>query len=57
MTNVKITNLWHGNRCNHLLVIADTARFGKGEIMYEGTLAGCVAYIHRRGIRNYKASF
>ena len=57
MRNVKITNLWCGNRINHLLVIADTERFGLGEIMYEGTLAGCVEYIHRHGIRSYKACY
>lgn len=57
MTNVKITNLWHGNRQRHLLVIADHPRFGASEILYEGTLAGCLEYIHRHGIRSYKASF
>lgn len=57
MTNVKITNLWYGNKANHLFVIADSERFGKNTIMYEGTLAGCIAYIHRYGIRSYKASY
>lgn len=57
MTNVKITNLWYGRRVNHLMVIADTRRFGPNEILYEGTLQGCLNYIHRHGIRNYKASF
>ena len=57
MTNCKITNLWQGNRANHLFVIADSERFGKNEIMYEGTLAGCVAYLHRYGIKSYKACY
>lgn len=58
MENAKITNLWYGNRIKtHFIVIADTNRFGKNEIMYEGTLAGCVAYLHQHGIHSYKAAY
>lgn len=58
MTNVKITNVRHGIRVRtHLLVIADSKRFGKAEIMYEGTLAGCIGYLHRHGIMSYKANY
>lgn len=38
-------------------VTKNTARFGAGEILYEGDLAGCLRYIHRHGIKSYKASF
>lgn len=58
MKNVKITNLWMGNRCRtHYFVIADTERFGDNEIMYEGPLAGCIAYVHRFGIKSWKAAY
>ncbi len=57
MTNIKITNIWMGIRRNHLMVIADTERFGPGEIMYEGTLAGCVRYIHQHGGKSWKAAY
>ena len=57
MTNVKITRLWGGITHKTLFVIADTERFGKNEIMYEGTLRGCIAYLHRYVIRSYKANY
>lgn len=58
LSNVKISNTWQGNRIRtHLVVIADSKRFGKGTIMYEGTLAGCVGYLHRHGVKSYKANY
>ena len=57
MTNVKVTRIWGGIAHKSLFVIADTERFGKGEIMYEGTLYGCEAYLRRHGIKSYKANY
>ena len=58
MTNCKITNLWCGIRYKQsFFVIADTKRFGKGEIMYQGTLSGCESYLYKNGINSYKACY
>lgn len=50
MTNVAIEKVK-----NHVVdfycVIADTKRFGKGAVMYQGTLEGCKKYIKDRGIK------
>jgi len=58
MKNIKITNLWYGNRTKtHYMVIADSQRFGDNEIMYEGTLSGCILWLRRKGINSYKAAY
>lgn len=58
LSNVKISNTWQGNRIRtHLVVIADSERFGKGTIMYEGTLYGCVRYLRKHGVKSYKANY
>lgn len=58
MENVKISNTWYGNRIRiHLIVVADSERFGKNTIMYEGSLDGCIRYLRRHGIYSYKANY
>ena len=58
MTNVKITNVRNGIRIRtHLMVIADSVRFGKDAVMFEGQLFECEKWLFRKGIMSYKANF
>lgn len=50
MKNIKIERINNGT-VTYFTVVADSERFGKDEIMYEGTLAGCKKYIKNAGYR------
>ena len=50
MKNIKIERINNGS-ITYYTVVADSARFGKNEIMYEGTLAECKKYIKAFGYR------
>lgn len=50
MKNIRIERINNGV-ITYFTVVADSERFGKDEIMYEGTLEGCKKYIKDAGYR------
>lgn len=61
MENIKIVS--QGRKCYNgrkyvefFNVIADTERFGKAEIMFQGTFEDCVKYLEREGYSYQRAA-
>ena len=50
MKNIRIKRINNGV-ITYFTVVADSERFGKDEIMYEGTLEGCKKYIKTAGYK------
>ena len=62
MNNIRIKaqgrTVWNGHKAVELYnVLADSDRFGKDAIMYQGDFDGCVAYIKRDGYDYTREAF